>query len=684
MNVGDDLVMSCPIDAQPLAQFAWFHGDTQIDTTGELVSLDEMTGTLTISNVTLGDEGHYACNAFNQHGILITTIEVVVTIPTKIISRQTDFTVETGSRAYLPCKVIGRPKPTIEWMLKGKTIVSDDNERNGRFSLLNDGTLSIANVQLEDDHYYICVARNIANQDRLKIGLRVTMRPIINKRWDVMPVEGANVTLECEAEGVPKPDVSWYLDDGQIYPSDRFDVDNDRLVIYDVEGSDSGEWKCIAENEVGSAEESEQIQVQTIPDIIQKKQVETLTENETLSLYCKLANSNQETTIKWLIDGKPIEFEIDNSRLHFSPDQTVLTITNLKYVESGKYSCIAENVAGSDEITYQVIVQQPPTITGPKQETTESSMSNELILYCPYTGDPMPRITWFHHDQPISYDFSRKYTIEDQGAKLTIEHTGEEDQGEWFCVADSVIGKDMKTFSIDIIKPPRITTHQPDDQQKTTVLEGSPLELFCEVEGAPAPDIIWSFNGMPLNQANYNITKNGQILTLPKTAYTNTGVYSCNAHNKAGDDSITYVVEVQIEPKITLQQPLIQVEEGQQARLLCSADGIPVPSISWFKDNQLISLPDPDFDSDDDGLIIRNTTSAYAGVYKCVADSILGSDEGSTRVEVLIRPKVTSTRTSVTVVVHESIELVCDVNANPAAEIAWQHKPRARQLRKWK
>ena len=71
--------------------------------------------------------------------------------------------------------------------------------------------------------------------------------------------------------------------------SDRLDVENERLVIYDMNDEDSGEWKCIAENEVGSAEESENIYVQTIPDIIQKKQREHLKEFETLNLECLIA-----------------------------------------------------------------------------------------------------------------------------------------------------------------------------------------------------------------------------------------------------------------------------------------------------------------------------------------------------------------------------------------------------------
>lgn len=113
------------------------------------------------------------------------------------------------------------------------------------------------------------------------------------------------------------------------------------MVIYDVDGSDSGEWKCVAENEVGSAEESEEIFVQTIPDIIQVKQVEKVTEFETLSLHCKLADAhNQPVQISWWLDGKPIEDEIDSTRLMYSEERTKLTIQKLKYLESGVYSCI--------------------------------------------------------------------------------------------------------------------------------------------------------------------------------------------------------------------------------------------------------------------------------------------------------------------------------------------------------
>ena len=81
--------------------------------------------------------------------------------------------------------------------------------------------------------------------------------------------------------------------------------------------------------------------MQTIPDIIQLKQVEKITEFETLSLLCRLAEShNQPVQISWWLDGKPIEDEIDSTRLVYSEGRTKLTIEKLKYVESGVYSCI--------------------------------------------------------------------------------------------------------------------------------------------------------------------------------------------------------------------------------------------------------------------------------------------------------------------------------------------------------
>ena len=55
--VGEDLVLNCNIDAHPIADFEWFFDGSLIETRGESVTLDEQTGSLTITNIGLSNEG---------------------------------------------------------------------------------------------------------------------------------------------------------------------------------------------------------------------------------------------------------------------------------------------------------------------------------------------------------------------------------------------------------------------------------------------------------------------------------------------------------------------------------------------------------------------------------------------------------------------------------------------------
>ena len=75
--------------------------------------MDELTGQLTVENVTLSNEGEYTCHAYNTHGILVTSMDVEVMIRPSIISSKNDVVVETSQRAILPCRAIGKPKVKI-------------------------------------------------------------------------------------------------------------------------------------------------------------------------------------------------------------------------------------------------------------------------------------------------------------------------------------------------------------------------------------------------------------------------------------------------------------------------------------------------------------------------------------------------------------------------------------------
>ena len=114
------------------------------------------------------------------------------------------------------------------------------------------------------------------------------------------------------------------------------------------------------------------------------------------------------------------------------------------------------------------------------------------------------------------------------------------------------------------------------------------------------------------------LTSNDPFVTLndlKKASYINSGVYKCEAENRAGQQEIDYVIEVQIAPIIAPEQPTNDVIIGQTSTLRCSVDGIPVPSIQWFKDGKIIDQSDPGFQLKRGGeeLVLLRTTDEYLG-----------------------------------------------------------------------
>ena len=67
--------------------------------------------------------------------------------------------------------------------------------------------------------------------------------------------EGGNVTLTCQASGMPHPAVSWIKPDGQRSVEDV-------LVLTNINRSEAGEYRCEASNQCGNALETATVDVQ--------------------------------------------------------------------------------------------------------------------------------------------------------------------------------------------------------------------------------------------------------------------------------------------------------------------------------------------------------------------------------------------------------------------------------------
>ncbi|PIO29768.1 hypothetical protein AB205_0145400 [Aquarana catesbeiana] len=115
-------------------------------------------GSLTIASVNSSDSGMYQCLAENKHGTIYSSAEL------RVIAVGPDFSGvfvrrvtlgKVGGFVLIECKPRASPKPAITWR-RGRDLVRP----NPRVSVLDDGSLKIANLTKADAGSYTCTASN--------------------------------------------------------------------------------------------------------------------------------------------------------------------------------------------------------------------------------------------------------------------------------------------------------------------------------------------------------------------------------------------------------------------------------------------------------------------------------------------------------------------------------------------
>ena len=82
----------------------------------------------------------------------------------------------------------------------------------------------------------------------------------VKKPANVFAHVNSDIMLECEAEGKPAPDITWYKNGDRLYPSDYFQlVAGSNLKILGLVNSDEGIYQCFAENSLGNVQASTQL-----------------------------------------------------------------------------------------------------------------------------------------------------------------------------------------------------------------------------------------------------------------------------------------------------------------------------------------------------------------------------------------------------------------------------------------
>lgn len=204
--------------------------------------------------------------------------------------------------------------------------------------------------------------------DRLLTTLEVWTRPprMLQASYrEASTHQGGDVHLNCQADGVPTPLLSWVLPDRSVLTSTdssagRLTMDsNGTLHISVTLPSDRGMYRCVASNSAGAASASVRVHVSSLPPVMQLPREEHLLLSPGRPVYAHCAaRGAPPPTLRWRIpDGtlvRPSQFLHDN--LFVLPNGT-LHIRKLGPKDSGNYVCSASNAVGADKRTVRVEIE---------------------------------------------------------------------------------------------------------------------------------------------------------------------------------------------------------------------------------------------------------------------------------------------------------------------------------------
>uniref|UniRef100_A0A452IZR1 Ig-like domain-containing protein n=1 Tax=Gopherus agassizii TaxID=38772 RepID=A0A452IZR1_9SAUR len=607
---------------------------------------------LEVKSVKLTDAGEYSCTASNEGGSTVASVFLTVQEPPKVVISPKNQSFTEGSEVSIMCSATGYPKPKIVWTHNDMFIMGSNRYGNGlaTFSLFylrrivfrnyeilvalgdttvmeckttgipppqvkwfkgdlelrasmfliidsNRGLLKIQETQDLDAGDYTCVASNDAGRASGKITLDVGSLPVFTQEPSDESVDiGSNVTLPCYVQGYPEPKIKWRRLDGVPLFSRPFAVSS------------------ISQLRTGKCVNIFFFLIQVAPLIGMSPAVANVIEGQQLTLPCVLLAGNPIPGQRWIKNDMVL---VPNPYVNVRSDGS-LHLERVRLQDGGEYTCMASNVAGTNNKTTTVSVFVLPIIQH-GQQIFSTIEGIPVTLPCKASGIPKPSIVWSKKGELIS-PRNMKFSAGSDGSLYVVSPGGEE-TGEYMCTATNVAGYATRKVQLTVYGKYKLKSNQGGTYDKPieiSVTAGKDVTLPCEVKSLPPPIITWA------KEMQHTFLPSGSM-KITDTRVSDGGMYICVATNIAGNVTQSVKLNVQVPPKIQHGPQVMKVQVGHRVDIPCNAEGIPPPTVTWFKGRNTMLIDGGQYISNPDGtLSISKIQISDSGIYKCVASNIAG------------------------------------------------------------
>uniref|UniRef100_A0A672M3V7 Neural cell adhesion molecule L1 n=1 Tax=Sinocyclocheilus grahami TaxID=75366 RepID=A0A672M3V7_SINGR len=542
----ENIVIHCEAKGKPHPSFSWTRNGMHFDMDKDpKVLMKPRSGTL-VMDISGGEraeayEGVYQCSAHNELGTAVSNSIIIRQSRSPLWSKEriSPIVAQMGQSLILHCRPpAGLPPPIIFWM---------DNS-NRRVSQALNGDLYFSNVQPEDSRSdYICYARfphTQTIQQKQPISVRVLDNKPAEERAPVFMVPSESVSskmvlrgevleMECVADGLPTPAVSWVKHNGEI-PSGRASFLNfdKTLRITDVSETDAGEYRCIAKNRHGSVHHNIRVTVNAAPYWISAPKNLVLAPKEMGIITCRAAG-HPKPSIRWLVNGLPIEDAPKDPSRRVEGD--TLIFSEVQTGSSAVYQCNASNQYGYllSNAFVNVLAEPPRVLTLPNI-VYQVIMNKPALLECVTFGSPVPTITWCVFKDSLSSMLEGNAYVFHENGTLEIDMSQPSNSGKYTCVARNNLGISENHIYLEVKEPTRIL--RPPEYR--VVQRNRDVVFECKAKHDPSlvPTMTWLKDDGELPD-NERFRVDSDSLTITDVTESDAGTYTCIMNTTLDQDS---------------------------------------------------------------------------------------------------------------------------------------------------